>query len=65
MYDAMGTIPAFVAWLAPSAARAVARTYGTDPAASRARLQRIFDPERFAAFGHIETLASQRNWRDY
>jgi hypothetical protein len=61
MYDAMGDDPGLVAWLAPSVVSVVARTYGTDPAASRARLQRIFEPERFGAFGHVETpwLASE------
>jgi hypothetical protein len=55
MYDAIGDDPRLVAWLAPSVVPVVARTYGTDPVASRTRLQRIFEPKRFGVFGHIET----------
>jgi hypothetical protein len=35
----------------------VARSFSSDPAASRALLERIFDPERLGKYAHIEVPA--------
>jgi hypothetical protein len=41
-------------WLSRFVIPYIARTYGTDPAASREQLVRIFEPARFAQFGYLE-----------
>ncbi|MGI4741284.1 MAG: hypothetical protein ACRYG7_39465 [Janthinobacterium lividum] len=41
-------------WLSRFVIPYVARTYGTDPAASREQLARIFELARFAQFGYLE-----------
>ncbi|GAA4364108.1 hypothetical protein GCM10023185_33330 [Hymenobacter saemangeumensis] len=41
-------------WLSKFVIPYVIRTYGTDPAASREQLARIFEPARFAQFGYLE-----------
>lgn len=54
LFDAMSQDAGRINWLTKSVTPFVAKTYDTDIAASRARLQQVFEPERFASFGHLE-----------
>ncbi len=54
LFDVMSSSEKLIAWLSPLVTRYVARTYGTDPAASRKRLDELFVPERFNRFGYVE-----------
>ena len=54
LFDAMLAEPGRSAWLGPVAISAVAKTWGTDPTASRTRLNSILEETRFAKFAYIE-----------
>ncbi|ODT17897.1 MAG: hypothetical protein ABS35_24820 [Kaistia sp. SCN 65-12] len=54
LFDAMSADETRIRWLAPHVVPFVAKTYGTDSAASRQRLSTLFEPDRFKRFGYIE-----------
>ena len=57
LFDVMSADENRIPWLSRHAVPYVAQTFGTDPIASRQRLEQIFQPSRFAKFGHIEVPA--------
>lgn len=54
LFDALSVHERFIPWLSPHVIQFVARTYTTDPVASRERLDTTFLESRFKRFGHIE-----------
>ncbi len=54
LFDVMSLDEGHIQWLAPQVIPFVAKTFSTDPVASRQRLNRIFSTERFSKFGFIE-----------
>ncbi|CAH2403058.1 hypothetical protein [Mesorhizobium escarrei] len=57
LFDIMSADESRIPWLTRHAIPFVAKTFATDPLASAQRLNQIFDPDRFAKFGHIEVPA--------
>lgn len=57
LFDVMSADENRIPWLSRHAVPYVAQTFGTDPIASRQRLEQVFQPSRFAKFGHIEVPA--------
>ncbi|RWC42228.1 MAG: hypothetical protein EOS55_24740 [Mesorhizobium sp.] len=64
LFDMMSADESRIPWLTRHAVPFVAKTFGTDPLASAQRLSQIFDPDRFAKFGHIEVPALASNVMD-
>ncbi|RUT99280.1 hypothetical protein EOD23_25395, partial [Mesorhizobium sp. USDA-HM6] len=54
LFDIMSEDEGRIRWLASQVVPFIAKTFGTDPAASLQRLNQIFSPERFSKFGFIE-----------
>ncbi|WP_029587485.1 hypothetical protein [Bradyrhizobium sp. URHD0069] len=54
IFDATTTNPNLIGWLSPHIVPYIARTYATDLAASRARLEMVINGERFDRFGYVE-----------
>ncbi|MER8590874.1 hypothetical protein NKH33_04615 [Mesorhizobium sp. M1182] len=54
LFDAMSTDESRIRWLASHVVPFVAKTIGTDPGASRKRLDQIFSQPRFSKLGFIE-----------
>ncbi|WP_029274544.1 hypothetical protein [Pedobacter borealis] len=54
LFDAMSKEDHLIHWLSPSVIPFLAKTYGSDPKASKDRLKQVFAPERFNKLGYIE-----------
>ncbi|MDP3895566.1 MAG: hypothetical protein Q8Q62_02700 [Mesorhizobium sp.] len=57
LFDVMSADESRIPWLSRHAIPYVAQTFGTNPVASRQRLEQVFQANRFAKFGHIEVPA--------
>ncbi|MCG5248095.1 NACHT domain-containing protein [Methylorubrum extorquens] len=54
LFDAMSAEPSRISWLAPVVISIIAKTWSTDPAASRVRLTAIFEADRFEQYAFVE-----------